>query len=640
MARQEFAIDAGERLSKKGSLLGNVAGRAMHALFILPVTPCIARAIRMGHRFMQKSHLLGFLRTVVRWRLPSARATAEHFQHVIKLAAAQHGPAARDPKHKPLISFVVPVFNTKPEYLDQLLASFRSQPQELCELILSDDGSTSPKTQKWLDNHTTAPIARLVRNKQNCGIAAATNSGIACAKGRWIGLVDHDDALAPFAVAQIAKALENAPHCQFLYTDEVITNDDLRPLDYFLKPAWDQVLLSGVNYINHLSLYRRDRLVEIGGLRDGFQGSQDYDLLLRYTSGLRPEEILHLPFPAYLWRRNGKSFSVEFLETATLNARRALAESYAQGQRLAVVDQALSPDLHRVRFDLQRAEWPAVSVVIPSRDALPLISKVLEGLTKGTDYPALEIIVVDNGSEDPEVLALYERYRQGTVPFTVSINDESFNFSRSVNRGISMAKGGLVLLLNNDIEILETNWLKEMVSCFDYPETGIVGAKLLYPDRRIQHVGVIAGLGGLAGHWFVGREENFPGPLGRLRVRLSLSVVTGACMLISRTCIDEVGLFDEDVFGIAYNDVDYCLRAISRGFRVVWTPFAALIHHESASRGSDETLENIERFRRDQKNLRERHQTQDFRDRAFSPWYSTDRSDPVPIMLDELPEAR
>jgi len=598
---------------------------------------------RIGYQFMVKHPLFARFRTAFRRRFASAQGIEAHFRHVIDLAAAdegREGPAVGDAEQELLISFVVPVFNTDPKYLTELLASFKIQPSNLCDLILSDDGSTSLRTQQWLDEHSATIGVSILRNKKNRGIAAATNRGIAHAAGHWIALVDHDDALAPYAVSQIAKALERSPMCQFLYTDEVIADRHLRPVDYFLKPAWDQVLLSGVNYINHLSLYRRNRLLKIGGLRDSYQGSQDYDLLLRYTCGLHPKEILHLPFPAYLWRRDGTSFSAKFLQTATTNARRALAESYAQGHRLAIVDQALSADLHRIRFDLARSKWPLVSVIIPSRDALPLISKALEGLTKMTDYPTLEIIVIDNGSKDPNVLALYDLYRQGTVPFTARVEEEPFNFSRSINRGIAMARGDIILLLNNDIEVLELNWLKEMVSCVDYPKTGIVGAKLLYPDRTIQHVGVIAGLGGFAGHWFIGRDESFPGPMGRLHVRLSLSVVTGACMLITRSCVEETGLFDEDVFNIAYNDVDYCLRAISRGFRVVWTPFATLVHHESASRGSDEVPEQIERFRRDKQTLRARHRTDEFEDRAFSPWYSKDRSNPVPILLERLPYAR
>jgi O-antigen biosynthesis protein len=583
------------------------------------------------------------LRNAVWRRFRRARQTGTHFRHVLDLAARESSPksssACEIPQER-LVSFVVPVFNTRPVYLSELLASFKRQPKNLCELVFSDDGSTSPQTLKWLDRHAGVADVVIVKSQKNRGIAEATNAGIACAAGRWIGLIDHDDALAPYAVSRIAKALEQAPACQFLYTDEVIADRYLRPVDYFLKPAWDPVLLSGVNYVNHLSLYRRDRLLKIGGFRDGFQGSQDYDLLLRYTSGLRHDQILHLPYPAYLWRRDGTSFSIKFIHMATANARRALAEIHGQEQRPAIVDQALTSDLHRVRFDLMRSEWPLVSIVIPSRDALSFISRILDNLTKMTDYPALEIIVIDNGSQDPEVLALYEQYRRGPIRFAASIEKEPFNFSRSVNRGIAMAKGDLILLLNNDIEVSEPNWLKEMVSCFDYEDTAIVGAKLLYPDRTLQHVGVIAGLGGLAGHWYIGREEDFPGPMGRFRVRQSLSVVTGACMLISHACIERTGYFDEKVFGIAYNDVDYCLRAIALGFRVVWTPFASLVHHESSSRGSDETPENIERFRRDQQNLRERHKTDLFEDRAFSPWYAKNHSDPAPIRLDRLPGAR
>jgi GT2 family glycosyltransferase len=571
--------------------------------------------------------------------------TKAHLRYVQALAEVSVAPdeiADLESAQQPLVSFIVPVFNAKPRYLAALVRSFEIQHPGTSELILSDDGSSSEQTKCWLDQCAAAakPGVTILRSNENRGIAAATNQGLAHAAGTWIGLLDHDDALAPFAVLQIARALRDPPQCQFLYTDEVITNARLRPIEYFLKPAWDPVLLSGVNYINHLSLYRRERLLEIGGIREGFQGSQDYDLVLRYTAGLHADEIKHLPFPAYLWRRDGAGFSARFLGTATKSARRALAEHYAGEGQPALVDRALSKDLHRVRFDLVRSQWPLVSVVIPSRNALPLISEVLDGLTTRTDYPSLEIIVIDNGSEDPQVLALYDRYRNGRVPFFAQVKEDKFNFSRSVNRGIAMAKGQHVLLLNNDIEILEPSWLKEMVSCLDYPDTGIVGSKLLYPDRKIQHVGVIAGLGGLAGHWFIGQDENFPGPMGRLWVRQSLSVVTGACMLISRSCIERIGLFDEEVFGIAYNDVDYCLRAIDNGFRVVWTPFATLVHHESASRGSDEIPENIERFHRDQRNLQARHHTDQFEDRAFNPWYSTNRSYPVPIRLERLPKAR
>ena len=281
-----------------------------------------------------------------------------------------------------------------------------------------------------------------------------------------------------------------------------------------------------------------------------------------------------------------------------------------------------------------------VTVVIPSRDGLPLISRVLDGLTRRTDYPALDVTVVDNGTTDPAVLALYERGARDAVPVRVDLRPEPFNFSRAVNRGVAAASGALVLLLNNDVEVLADDWLKEMVACFDHPGTGVVGAKLLYPDRTIQHMGVIAGLSDLAGHWYVGRPADFPGPQGRFLVRQSVSVVTGACMLVSKRCWDEAGPFDEDTFPIAYNDVDFCLRAVGRGFGVVLTPFATLIHHESASRGSDDTPENAARFNRDKAALRERHGTSGFEDRAFNPWLSKHHADFPPVLLDRLPPGR
>lgn len=578
-------------------------------------------------------------------RVPKpARKAAAHFRHVVELAArdelihpldlGEFGPV-------PVVSFVVPVFNTKPGYLDDLLASFRRQPAPASELILSDDGSTAGRTRAWLSRHAAEPGVRVVWNGANRGIAAATNAGVTVTRGTWVALLDHDDALAPFAVHRIVRALRRRPDCLFLYTDEVVADRKLRPAAYFLKPAWDPVLLSGVNYVNHLSLYRKDRLLAVGGLRDGYQGSQDYDLLLRYTAGLAVHAIVHLPYPAYLWRRDGASYSARFLAASTASARRALGERFRQDGCDPVVDPApLLPDLHRVRFDGNRKTWPRVSVVIPSRDGLRLIARVLDGLLERTDYPDLDVIVVDNGTTDPEVLALYERHRGGPVPFRTLIRAEAFNFSRAVNRGVAAATGDLVLLLNNDVEVESPGWLKEMVSCFDYPDTGVVGAKLLYPDRTLQHVGVIAGLSGLAGHWFIGRGERFPGPMGRLAVRQSMSVVTAACMLVSKRCFDVVGPFDADVFPIAYNDVDFCLRAVAQRFRVVLTPFATLIHHESATRGSDETPENIARFNRDKASLAARHGTGDMEDPAFNPWLSKHHADFPPVLLDHLPDER
>jgi GT2 family glycosyltransferase len=561
------------------------------------------------------------------------RAIHEHFLHACALAQRELRPAPAPPA--PLISFVCPMFNTPPAYLDDLVASFRAQAPGFAELVLSDDGSTSAETAKWLSAHEGEPGLVALRNVANRGIAAASNAGVAASRGRWIGFIDHDDALAPHAVAVVVRAISENPGARFFYTDELIADGRLRGVDFFDKPAFDDVLLSGVNYINHLSLYPRDLFDAVGGFREGFDGSQDYDLLLRAMARIGRDDVRHIPYPAYIWRRDGGSYSVKFIEKATANARRALAEAYGRAE----VEPANLADLHRVRLD-RKAAKPKVSIVTPSRNAFRLMSVLTEGLFEGTDYPDFELIVVDNGSTDPQTLALYERLKRERPNFTLDLEPATFNFSRQINRGMALAKGEAILLLNNDIEIVDPGWLSEMVGCLAYPQAGIVGARLLYPAGDLQHAGVAVGLSGLAGHWYNHRPADFPGPMGRLAVRSTMSAVTGACMLISRACLNAVGPFDEENFAVAYNDVDFCLRARAVGLRTIYTPFATLIHHESATRGQDERGPNRPRFLRDQAALIELRHTDRFLDPVLSPWRDREQSEPARIALDALPPVR
>ncbi|MDE1992223.1 MAG: glycosyltransferase family 2 protein, partial [Rhizobiaceae bacterium] len=402
---------------------------------------------------------------------------------------------------------------------------------------------------------------------------------------------------------------------------------------------YDPVLLTGVNYINHFSIYRRARLQEIGYLRMGYDGSQDYDLLLRYLQDLPAETVLHLPYPAYWWRRNGRTYSRKFMDAATTNARRALTERFERQKQPVSIEPALTKTLHRVSFERPADSWPKISIVIPSKNSLDLISRVLSDIFERTDYPNFEVLVIDNGSSDQAVLDLYDSYRARHQNFSATITPEAFNFSRSVNRGLSAAKGDHHLILNNDVEVIEPGWLKEMVSCLEFTGTGIVGAKLLYPNDKVQHAGVIVGFGGLAGHWYLNKPSEFGGPMNRLHVRNSMTCVTGAVMLISGACAEAIGLFDEDNFAVAYNDVDYCVRAHKAGFRIIWTPFACLYHHESVSRGSDKSGERKKRFEQEKDNLRRIHATLNFEDRAINPAYSRDKSDPRIVIPTKLHDA-
>jgi GT2 family glycosyltransferase len=429
----------------------------------------------------------------------------------------------------------------------------------------------------------------------------------AAARAPYVARLDAGARLAPHALALIAAALAENPEAVALYTDEIAGGEVV------LKPAFDPVLLDGFDYFGRLAVYRRETVAALGGF------GPDYELALRVAAAAPPGGVLHLPYPAYIGP-----------------ARRQDPEAMRAAHGARVFASGLAPD--RLRPALALSPWPKVGVVIPSRDAPELIGAALEGLFARTDYPAFDVTVIDNGSTDPRTLALYARHAGPRL--RVDIRPEAFNFSRACNRGAGLSDAEVLLFLNNDVEAPEPGWLMEMVSCLAYPATGIVGAKLLYPDGALQHAGVIAGLGGYAGHWHIGRPEDEYGPQRRLAVRQSLSVVTGACMLATRACFDAVGGFDEQTFPVAYNDVDFCLRAGAAGFRTIWTPFARLIHHESATRGSDETPQQRARFARDKAALQARHRTDILEDRAYNPWAARGHSDPWPQARADLPKPR
>ena len=544
--------------------------------------------------------------------------------------------AFADRADAPLLTFISPTYETKPEYLRDLLSSFAAEQAAYAELILVDDGSKGAATMAALDRAEAFPGVRVIRNPTNGGIAVATNTGIAVARGDWVAFIDHDDAFVPGAIAMIAKGISDFPEADFFYTDEIIANGALDPIGSFCKPSFDSVLLSGQNFINHLSVFRRARLQALGGLRLDREGSQDYDLLLRYLADPKPGTVVHIPFLGYMWRRIEHSYSTLNRDRSLANARTSLGIAYARTGQVVAIEPADNPDFHRVRFP--QAPKPLVSVIIPNRDSLALITRIVADLRERTDYRDIEIVVVDNGTTDAEVMRFYAA--ESGPAFTLDLVVEPFDFAGMCNRGAARARGEVLLFLNNDIEVRHADWLSEMVECLAFADTGIVGAKLLYPNGTIQHAGVIVGLGEAAGHWYVEDPVEEPGPMGRLAVRQTMTAVTGACMLVTRRCFEALGGFDAEAFSVAYNDIDLCIRARKAGFRTIWTPFAVLDHHESLSRGSDETEENTARFQAEMARLKERHGTQTFLDEAFSPFYDRRYSRPHLILPPELPTAR
>jgi GT2 family glycosyltransferase len=410
-------------------------------------------------------------------------------------------------------------------------------------------------------------------------------------------LLDQDDAFAENALALVALEIERHPEAGLIYSDEDKIDETEARSNPFFKPDWNPELFLGQNYINHLGVYRSELLREIGGFREGFEGSQDYDLALRCVEKLQPEQVRHIPRILYHWRMVSGSLAAipDAKPYAKEAARRALAEHGERtGRPGVVVPCPENTESHRVLHALPQPA-PLASIIIPTRDRAALLQRCVESIRARTDYRPFEIIVVDNGSVEEETLAFFRR-AEGENILRVLADTGPFNYSRLNNRAAATARGDLLVFLNNDTEIDDPGWLTEMVRHAMQPEVGAVGARLWYPDGTLQHGGVVLGLGGVAGHAFPHIPRGHPGYFNRAMLQQNCSAVTGACMVLRKAVFEELSGFDEENLGVTFNDIDFCLRLAERGYRVVWTPYANLIHHESASRGHQRTPEEQAQF--------------------------------------------
>jgi O-antigen biosynthesis protein len=481
---------------------------------------------------------------------------------------------------RPLVSVITPVYDTPAEVLDAAIRSVRTQLYPDWELCLHDDASPRPHVRPILERHAAEdPRVRVSFAARNSGISAASNAALALARGQYVALLDHDDLLTPDALLEMVETID-ATGADLLYSDEDKVDPDGNRTDPFFKPDWSPDFLLSINYCCHLTVARRDLVEAVGGFREGFEGSQDYDLWLRLSE--RASRVEHVPVVLYHWRQVPGSTSVEISNKnyAHERSRRAIGEALERRDVRGRVDDGPVPTTFRVVRALDRE--PLVSAIIPTRDRVDLLARAVEGIERSTDYRNVEILIVDNGSSEPETL----EYLRAT-PHRVVRDDGPFNFSRLNNRAAGEARGELLLLLNNDTEPLRADWLRRMVEHAVRPEVGIVGAKLLYPGGKVQHAGVVLGIGGVAGHAHKHAPGNAEGYRHAADLIRNCSAVTGACMLVRRDVFDALGGLNETNLAVAFNDVDFCIRARERGFLVVWTPEALLTHYESESRGFD-----------------------------------------------------
>lgn len=528
--------------------------------------------------------------------------------------------------HKPLISVVMPTYNPKPEWLREAIESVRKQIYPHWELCIADDASTDKAIRPILERYASEDARiKVVFREKNGHISASSNSALELAAGEWVALLDHDDLLAEHALFWVADAINQNPDVRLIYSDEDKIDEAGRRFDPYFKCDWNVDLFYSHNLITHLGVYRTSLLREIGGFRLGLEGAQDYDLALRCVERIDPKQIHHIPRVLYHWRMHAESTaqSADAKPYAMLAGERALNEHFRRQDVNATAE--LIGHGYRVRYALPDT-LPLVSLIISTRNGLHLIRKCVESILEKTTYPNYEILIVDNGSDDPETLRYFETL-EAKSRARILRDDRPFNYSALNNAAVKKARGELVALVNNDIEVISPDWLSEMVSHALRPDVGAVGAKLLYPNETLQHGGVILGLGGTAGHSHKHLPRHQYGYGGRASLIQSFSAVTAACLLIRKAIYEEVGGLNEMDLQVAFNDVDFCMRVREAGYRNVWTPYAELYHHESATRGYEDTPEKQVRFAKEMAYMKQRWGDLLLNDPAYSPNLTLDHED-------------
>ena len=512
----------------------------------------------------------------------------------------------------PKISVVMPAYDTGERVLREAIASVRGQLYPHWELCIADDAS--PGERVWGILQAAAaedPRIRIVRRDTNGHISAASNSALALATGDFVALMDHDDVLAEHALYEIAAEIEAHPDAELIYSDEDKIDETGHRFDPHFKTAWNPELLLGQNMVKHLLVLRRSLMTRLGGLREGFEGSQDYDLVLRAAEAVPAAHIRHVPAILYHWRQRteARSFSETALDRCLDAARRAVAEHLA---RTGVAGAAVEPLDHAPAYLAVKRPLPSprplVSVIVPTRDRAGLLKTCAESVLKRTDYAPIELIIVDNDSVEPATHALFRKLEKDPRVRILSAPGP-FNYSAINNMAVGQARGEILLLLNNDVAVMEPGWLGEMVAQAARPEVGAVGAALLYENGRVQHGGVVLGVGAaepVAGHLYAGARSLEKSYFNHLRLARTVSAVTAACLAMRKSVFLEAGGFDAENLAVAFNDVDLCLKIGALGYQLIWTPRAILTHLESASRGADTEPVAADRFRAEVAYMRRR----------------------------------
>ena len=549
--------------------------------------------IKKGVRYLKHYGVKGFYARLLE-RIEEREVEYQEWYEKHKLSeeelARQRKKKWKDPV---VISVLVPAYRTPEVFLKQMMESVLLQTYPYLELCIADGSGTDDSVEKVVKEYQKKdPRVRYRRLEKNEGIAGNTNAAIEMASGEYLALFDHDDLLSPNALFEVASAIEKEK-ADVIYTDEDKVTSDLK--EHFqphFKPDFNPDLLCANNYICHLFVVKRSLALKLGGQDPAYDGAQDYDFIFRCTENA--EKIVHVAKILYHWRVHQASTADN--PSSKLYAfdagKRAIEAHLARTGAKAEVSHTKDLGFYRVKYQVQGN--PLVSIVIPNKDEKETLKKCLESIWKKTSYSNYEIILVENNSTTQEIRDYYKEL-DGKERVRVVYWDKEFNYSAINNFGISHAKGEYILCLNNDITVISPDWMEELLANCQRPEVGIVGARLYYPDNTIQHAGIVLGMGGCAGSLFVGLARSRGGYLHKAALQQDLSAVTAACFMVKKEVFEKAGGFEEKL-AVAFNDVDFCLKVRHAGYLVVYDPYAELYHHESKTRGYENTEAKKRRF--------------------------------------------
>ena len=523
-------------------------------------------------------------------------------------------------KYKPLISIVIPVYNIEEKLLMECINSILNQTYNNYEICIADDNSTNEETINTLKKlETMDSRIKIIYRKKNGHISEATNSAISITNGEFIAFMDDDDLITPNALYEVVKSLNENPNIDMIYSDEDKMEMDGTFCEPNFKPDFSPDTLLGGNYICHLCVCRKSLFKETGLLRTEYNGAQDFDFVLRFSE--KTENIYHIPKILYHWRKvpGSTAVSIKNKGYAIENGKKAVEDALKRRKIEGKVIVPIESTNYIIEYDI--VNNPLVSIIIPTKDDYKTFEKCLSSIYSKTKYKNYEVIVINNQSCEEKTFSLFDEYKNKYKNFRVIDANYEFNYSKMNNDAVSKSKGEYIILLNNDTEVISKNWIDVMLGYAQQKYIGAVGVKLLYPNNTIQHGGIILGLGGLASHAFIGEDKNSYGIYGRLLIPYNYSAVTAACLMVKKQKYMEVNGLDEKL-EVAYNDVDFNLKLLKKGYYNIFLPQVELFHYESKTRGLDTTSKKYKKYLEESDYLKKRWNSYLINDKYYNPNYS------------------